>query len=107
MTEYRIVWRWPALCKGLHCVVIRTPYTVRIGEGLKKQLCQQFTMLHIRLSFQLRFSQKLIWKVEQGEGSPLSAARADKAGPVFRHPLYGDTRNAPTMEMALRLEGRR
>jgi hypothetical protein len=90
MTKYRIVWRWPALCKGLHCVVIRTPYPIRIREGLKKELCQQFTALHIRLSYQLRFSQKVIWKVQKG-GSPLSAAKADRAGPVFRHPLYGDT----------------
>jgi hypothetical protein len=26
-----------------------------------------------------------------GGGLPLSAARADKAGSVFRHPLYGET----------------
>lgn len=52
MTKNSIVWRWSALCKGLHCVVIRTPYPVRIREGLKKELCQQFTMLHIRLSYQ-------------------------------------------------------
>ena len=64
MTEDRIVWRWSALCKCLHCVVIRTPYPVRIREGLKKELCQQFTMLHTRLSYKLQFSQKVIWKVE-------------------------------------------
>ena len=64
MTKNRIVWRWSTLCKGLHCVVIRTPYPVRIRERLKKELCQQFTVLHIRLSYQLRFSQKVIWKVK-------------------------------------------
>ncbi len=64
MTKNRIVWRWSALCKCLHCVVIRTPYPIRIREGFKKELRQQFTMLHIRLSCQLRFSQKVIWKVE-------------------------------------------
>jgi hypothetical protein len=91
MTKYQIVWRWPALCKGLHCVVIRTPYPIRIREGFKKELCQQFTVLHIRLSYTLQFSQKVIWKVQKGEVSPLSAATANRTGPVFRHPLYGDT----------------
>ena len=64
MTKNRIVWRWSALCECLHCLVIRTTDPVRIREGLKKELCQQFTVLHIRLSYQLRFSQKVIWKVE-------------------------------------------
>jgi hypothetical protein len=30
----------------------------------QERLCQQFTVLHIRLSYQLRFSQKVIWKVK-------------------------------------------
>ena len=64
MTENRIVWRWSALCKHLHCVFIWTTYAVRIRKGLKKELRQQFTMLHIRLSYQLQSSQKDIWKVE-------------------------------------------
>ncbi len=57
MKEYRIVCRWPALCKGLHCVVIRTPCPIRIREGLKKELCQQFAVLHISLLPALIFAE--------------------------------------------------
>jgi hypothetical protein len=91
MTKYRIVWRWPALCKGLHCVVIWTPYPIRIREGLKKELCQQFTVLHIRLSYQLRFSQKVIWKVQKGEVSPCLQPGPIELALSSATPLYGDT----------------
>jgi hypothetical protein len=107
MTKYQIVWRWPALCKGLHCVVIRTPYPIRIREGFKKELCQQFTVLHIRLSYTLQFSQKVIWKVQKGEVSPCLQPRPIELAPSSATPSTGTPRNAPAMEMPLRLEGRR
>jgi hypothetical protein len=112
MTKYRIIWRWPALCKGLHCVVIRTPYPIRIREGFKKELCQQFTVLHIRISYQLQFSQKVIWKGQKGKGqkgevSPCLQPRPIELAPSSATPSTGTPRNAPAMEMPLRLEGRR
>ena len=49
MTKYRIIWRRPVLCQGLHCLLIRAPYSIRVWKSLKKELCQQFTVLHIAL----------------------------------------------------------
>ena len=53
MTKYRIIWRRPVLCQGLHYLLIRAPYSIRVWKSLKKKLCQQFTVLHIALLPQL------------------------------------------------------
>ena len=90
MAKYRIVWRWPALCKGLHCVVIRTTVPIRVRESFKKELCQQFTVIHIRLSYQLDFRRRSSRKFRRGTAPPVYS-QADRTGPVFRHPLYRDT----------------
>lgn len=90
MTEYRIVWRWPALCKSLHCVLIRTTVPTRIGESFKKELCQQFTVIHTRLSYQLDFRRRSSGKLRRGRAPPVYS-QGRKSWPVLRHPLYGDT----------------
>ena len=91
MKEHRVIWRGSALCKGLHCIVIWTIFPIRIRESFKKELCQQFTLIHIRLSYHASIFAEGHLESSRGGGLPLSAARADKTGPVFRHPLYGET----------------
>ncbi len=105
MPQHRIVCNGSVLGKGLHRVLIWAPYPLRVRESFQEELFQQFTMFHDGI-FHTCFDAQIAPSDEPCWGkSPPVYSQADKAGPSSATPSTGTPRNAPAMEMALRLEG--
>lgn len=105
MAKNRVVCSRSVFGKGLECVFVRAATPIWVWKGFSKEVFQQFTVFHNRISHHCLDARDAIFDQLSWGKSPPVYSQADEAGPSSATPSTGTPRNAPAMEMPLRLEG--